>query len=299
MLPEPASPAVRVRALGGASQIAVYRGDFRAARTYLEEARAICEQTGDRQGLGFALHRLAHVSLNQGDMETAGALCLESLDLWRNLGEKPGLAFALITAGFWAQRSGQPARALAYWQETLDIARETGNRAVIAYATGHTALAYCDLGDYARSRSVAQEALTLQRARRDRWGLIGPLRHLMRVAQLLGDAEPVPALSHENLTLARALGSTARIDEIVELLAWYASERGQPEQAARLLGAAEAHRGTMNVSVNPANRPAHEQLVATVRTALGNDTYEAVRSDGESMTFDDVLDYAATEAGRT
>jgi hypothetical protein len=45
-------------------------------------------------------------------------------------------------------------------------------------------------------------------------------------------------------------------------------------------------------------RDAHDRLVAELWTTLGDQDYEAARSAGEGMTVDEVIAYAAAEAGR-
>lgn len=60
------------------------------------------------------------------------------------------------------------------------------------------------------------------------------------VAQRQGGAGSVAALGRDSLTLLRELGSRSiQTGHCYESLAWAASVRGEPEQAARLLGAAE------------------------------------------------------------
>ena len=55
----------------------------------------------------------------------------------------------------------------------------------------------------------------------------------------------------------------------------------QPERAARLLGAAEQTRESIDLPVPPPERPAHERCVLAVRTALGEEAFAAAWAAGQ------------------
>src|SRR5205814_2924965 len=70
------------------------------------------------------------------------------------------------------------------------------------------------------------------------------------------------------------------------------SERGEPEQAVRLLGAAEALRDTVGAPVEPIRRPGRDRTAATVRAVLDQEFSEATWLEGRQHRLDEVIAYA-------
>jgi hypothetical protein len=170
--------------------------------------------------------------------------------------------------------------------------RETGNEASLAYALGMVAQAAYYLGDDARAKAVCEESLALFREVGDRWGTLSPLRTLTLVARREGDLARVAVLCREGLLVRRDLGSRSEVDEQYEALGWVATTRGQPEQAARFLGAAEALRESMGTSISPVRRADYDSLVAQVHAALSKEAFTSAWAAGRAMTMEQAIDYA-------
>jgi non-specific serine/threonine protein kinase len=71
----------------------------------------------------------------------------------------------------------------------------------------------------------------------------------------------------------------------------------RPEEAARLLGAAEALRESLGVGLAPAEQTTHDETVEAVRSALGEDRFGADWRHGREMSLDDAIAYALEEEG--
>ncbi len=77
-----------------------------------------------------------------------------------------------------------------------------------------------------------------------------------------------------------------------------AMETGQPESAARLLGAAEAVRQAIGARLPPVERADYEATVQATRAALGDEAFAAARAAGLALTLEQVVAEAlADEAG--
>jgi len=148
------------------------------------------------------------------------------------------------------------------------------------------------LGDHARARAVCGEALDIFWELGDRWGVTNVHRDLMLVAQRQGDVASIVALGHECLILLRELGNRAYLADCYERLAWVANARREPEQAARLLGAAEAAREAAGLALVPARRPDRDQIVVTARRTLGEETLAAAWAQGRTMSLEQAVAYA-------
>ena len=64
---------------------------------------------------------------------------------------------------------------------------------------------------------------------------------------------------------------------------------GQPEVAARLLGAAEAVRTEANIVIESFNLEEHEATLARTREALGEAAFSAAWKQGESLTLEQAI----------
>jgi non-specific serine/threonine protein kinase len=67
---------------------------------------------------------------------------------------------------------------------------------------------------------------------------------------------------------------------------------GQPERAARLIGAAERAFEAIGVGPQPADVPEYERYIAAVRAQLDESAFEAALAEGRAMTVEQAVAYA-------
>lgn len=65
--------------------------------------------------------------------------------------------------------------------------------------------------------------------------------------------------------------------------------RGQPERAARRLGAAEAVREAIGTPVPPCERADHDRNMSALRGAMGKKAFAKARAEGRALTLEQVL----------
>ena len=70
---------------------------------------------------------------------------------------------------------------------------------------------------------------------------------------------------------------------------------GRAEEASRLLGAAEALRESLGVGLAPAERATHDETVAALAQALGEERFSAVWRQGRELALDEAIAYALEE----
>jgi hypothetical protein len=93
-------------------------------------------------------------------------------------------------------------------------------------------------------------------------------------------------------------GPDSVVPDVLEELAYVAAEQGQPERAARLLGASQTLRDARCLARWPVNQPRHERIVQDVRERLGDDAFEQVRRAGGAMPLNEVVAFARTPLAR-
>jgi non-specific serine/threonine protein kinase len=246
----------RAKALTGAAGLAYFQSDYASARAYQEESLAIFREIGDRQRSAAALNYLGMVAYAQGDYASACAFHEQSLAIQREIGNQQGIAYALNGLGIMAQNQGDYALARAYQEESLAIQGEIG----------------------------------------DRWGCCWSLLNLGNVARMQGDYASARAFLEESLTIQREIGNRGGSAFSLESLAALASAQEQPEQAARLWGAAERLREEIGAPLPPNEREEYDHKVSEARAALGEEAFTAAWTEGRAMSWEHAVYYALGEA---
>ena len=197
-----ASPPRRGEALLAAAQLAVAMGDYDAAPPFLEESLALYRTAGDRQGEATVLDALGSVAHYQADFARAFSPFEESLALVRALRDRAGVARTLNSLGHAAWHIRQLATARGYLAESLAIWRELGNGFEVGNVLWSLGLVARDEADPAAARAAFAEGIAT----------------LQSVA------------GHRLITMM--------LDGLASLIV----TTGEPAQAVRLMGAANAWR---------------------------------------------------------
>jgi tetratricopeptide (TPR) repeat protein len=284
--------AARAKVLAGTGDLAGHRCDFSLACARLEESVAIWRELGDKRGLAQALRFLAVVYSSQGGHAAARAVWEESLQLCREVGDPWELAMGLGMLGRLAIQQGDYATARPLLEEALAQRDAVGDKWVIAQnLNGLGDVARCE-GGYAHAQALYEESLALSRALGSRGDITAGLLHnLGYVAHHQGDSQRAAALVTESLLLFRELGDRRGMAECAIGLAAIASEAGQAERAARLLGMAEAALDALGTAVWGSNRADYERTVAATRTNLGDAAFAAAQAEGCGMPWEQAIDY--------
>jgi hypothetical protein len=80
-------------------------------------------------------------------------------------------------------------------------------------------------------------------------------------------------------------------------LAKVAGRQGQPEQTARLFGAAQALRDQLETPLILVEQADYEHNLVAVRVALGEDEFAAAWAEGQAMTIEQATAYALALSG--
>jgi predicted ATPase/DNA-binding CsgD family transcriptional regulator len=290
--------------LGEVAAVAGQRGEDARARPLLEEALVLLRQMGDQGGAASLLRHLGEAERRRGAAGQAVTYLVQALALFRELGAQQGVAATLLDLGDVVRRSDSAShsaaldRATECFTEALNLFRERQDQRGVASAL--LALAACarDRGEHERALALSEEALRLSRGLGDEVGMAEALNALGGSARALGDEGRAIASYHESLRLWRepdrqgtgdgdwrgVQGTNLAVAESLSGLAAVAQVAGQPEQAARLLGAASALRETSGAGLLPADRIAHERSAASVRERLGERAFSAAWTVGRPLT---------------
>jgi non-specific serine/threonine protein kinase len=253
-------PAIRAKVLNVAGWLSSAQGDFEQGKVWNGEALALYRDLGDRANSAWALVFLSANSMGFPDEYQEGlTLAEEGLALFREVGDKPGMTMALNLLGEHMRLDGDYEGAGRAYEECLAISQEIGDRQ-------REAIMLFDLG---------------------------------YVAQHQGNYERAETLTREYLTLLREeLGSKYFIAIGLAGLAGPVSARGEPERAARLLGASEALFETIGVGLQAGDQFEVEGYEAAVREQLDQAVFEAAWAEGRAMSLEEAVAYALGEEAK-
>jgi predicted ATPase/DNA-binding CsgD family transcriptional regulator/Tfp pilus assembly protein PilF len=231
------------------AQAAVRAGRLGDAVSYVDEALAAAEESGNDWEAGLTLAARAAVAVRQGKLKSAQRAYESALEVLSD-NNRWGVAQVEYGMGTLARARGDDKMAVRYFEEAMEIFRELDAWPEIARCQAGIGWIAVNGGEL----DLAQESLA----------------EALRLNQMCG----------QRLGVARGL----------EAFAALAAARQQPEQAARLAGAACQLRESLG---HPAGLgPRIEQLLEVARDRLGTATAAALFAEGREMTLEDAAGYA-------
>ncbi len=255
-----APPALRVRALLVAGQLAFTQGDTAAGRRSLEEAEELAGRLDDSAALGQAAFVRGLAALHAGDVPVAVEALERSRTILSGAPEKDLDRYltVLLTSAVAAGLAGDHERAGVRVREVLAIVEPRGEGLHRSLALGIDGLLAWLRGDLrqAAAREVASLRLH-QTGEPDRYGV--------------------------------ALG--------LEVLAWIAAGQQRHQRAAGLLGAADALWAGAGAPVASARHLAgfHDTCARQLRDALGEPAFAGAFQAGRVLTDGDAIAFALSE----
>jgi len=232
---ENASPRLRASVLLSRG-ILEQRVDYHSSAHWLEHARAIYDEIGDRLSLAWATFFLSRARFFD-DGDAVVTLTLESIALFREFGLRVAEARGLVNLAVQANLRNDLDAAEQHLSEALVIAETTGytdlRGAILGELGGH-ALAR---GEIDRARTLIREAIDLQRAAGDKWNLAGNLTDAAWVEVEAGDLREAGRRLSDSLSTGIEIDDAFQLREALLVLAVIRLQEGDPA-AARSVAAA-------------------------------------------------------------
>jgi predicted ATPase/DNA-binding SARP family transcriptional activator len=285
--------------LNGLGGLAYRMGDLDVARRHLEEAVALGRELGQRSRLFAPLGNLALVARYQEEYDTERRLSLECLEIAREVGAQPLIRIMLGALGSLAYREGDLVAAREYWEEVLANEREYGQRdhlgALLAMANLSrvegklpAARTYCEEA-LAAAREVSPDSSYYPQAFASAW------MGLAEVACAEGDLAAARAAYREALRRwpewewtpnLPKFGPKGPIAGCVGGLAAVARREGNTVLAARLFGAADSIRKSLDLRLPLPEARDWECEVAALRALMDGEGFASAWADGAAMSLE-------------
>jgi tetratricopeptide (TPR) repeat protein len=180
----------------------------------------------------------------------------EGLALFHELHYQPGVAQALNIIGEITRLNSDYQRAKQVYEECLAMCQQTGEVRHICYLYHNLGFIAQHEGDYVRAAYLVRQSL-----------------------QLSHNRNAVQDIATALATLASAVGMM-----------------GQPQDAARLLGAAETAFERIGAFFLPSDTPKIIRITSVIRAQLGDASFDATWVKGRRMTLEQAVAYALSES---
>jgi len=210
------------------------------------------------------------------------------LALVQRLDDPLTLGRALFAVGVASSFVGDVAPAAASFAESLPLLREAGVPTWVAIALAEFGENRLVAGEVADAVLLLDEALELHRKSKFPWGIAITAGDRAYAALAQDDQVLASRLFAESIMVAEEMGTERIVLGAVAGLAGVALALGQPERAARLLGAVEIERETSG-----AGRIAHglfaERISEVLRSKLAEPVFATTWQEGRSLQFVDAV----------
>jgi predicted ATPase/class 3 adenylate cyclase/Tfp pilus assembly protein PilF len=283
---------VRAQALEGACVLATRQKDFVGAATLANEALALGQQLDNREIVGSASISLAEAAYIQGNIQHAIELLENSLNIRRALGDTRGTASLLNNLGNIALQQGQFSRAAMLLEESLSLFRQEGDRLALASILNNLGEVERYQDNFEQALMLYEESLNLSREVKYTWGIAAALSNLG--AGLLRQGKQQRALQsyQEGLRLFYEMGDKFGMVCCLEGTAEIAYSANQLELTIQILAQTEIMRQAIGVTALQSDHRKQESVITLLRTAIGNDSFDALWTTGQTLLFDQVISQA-------
>jgi predicted ATPase/DNA-binding CsgD family transcriptional regulator len=283
-------PAAAARLAGTLHEYWYASGRWAEGRRWLEQALADAADLPEPV-VGKAMLALGFLAHYQGD-ERAVPLLERARGLLGRAGQEWEDAYAQYLLGVAAEDRGDYGAARALLRGSTRRLQALGDTTNAAYGEAHLGIVALGEGDAEAAAAHGEAAWAIARAAGswDAAEVAGLL--LAEAAREAGDF-PVAAARYRELVASGALrtggaqGVTEAAARVVASVAVLAADRGRPERAARLLGAAERFRAALGLALALPERAACERAYQRAHAELGEETCRRAVVAGRELTLEE------------
>jgi predicted ATPase len=244
------SALVMSRAFEGAMYLAFFTGELDRSAIMAQESLVAARLANDPHQIGMSLFLVGLVEVHQGRLEQAEAISSEGLGIGHSLGAPRLIERHLVLKGLAAWMGDRFEESRAYFRETLDISRK----------------------------------------RQDEWHVGVTLSNLAYVTRKCGDLAEASRLHLEGIVQCRRIRDRRGIGWHLVGMAGIQSEEGRIEEAARLIGVADALLAEVGSLLPPPQQMDHDQTAATLQLALGEEKFDDLARIGKEAHSESEID---------
>jgi tetratricopeptide (TPR) repeat protein len=216
-----------------------------------------------------------------------------ALDISRELGDRLQIAWALALLGYTMLRDRSAAMPLV--EESLALFHELSHQPGIAQALNLAGEIARYSGDDDYARHAYEECLAVCQQTGETRRIFMMYNNLAFIALHEGEAGHARDWGQEGLRLACSMNIKLDIANALAVLAGALGALGQPEVAARLLGASERALERLGAFHVPNDKREIDDIIAAVRAQLDDATFQATWAKGRELTLEQAVAQAFDE----
>lgn len=207
-----------------------------------ESAVAAYQASGDRKGLGNAMHAVGRILFDLEEYQQAIAKLEAAAEIRREMGTPLDLSNTVQTIGAAWSSLGENQKALAFFEEALAIRRAGNDQPGVATSLYGIGVIYWMWGDTQKAIRNYEQALSLRRALKDTFGEAHALNALGLAHATAGDQRTAMQRYQQALVLwrklANRLGEAYTLNNIGMLQSASGNHRGAVTTFGKVLVAA-------------------------------------------------------------
>ncbi len=285
--------------LGGAiSWYWFQRGQTNEGAYWLERLLTTPAAAEPSMARGQVLYGLGILAYLRGDYAAAARWQTECANVGRVLANSFLMGKALIWLAIFTQFGGDPEKAVAIMDEGQARLLEAEDSWGMAGAKFIAGVIYDAQGRQEEGRESLLDAVACYREHGDSWGVAAPTVRLGHLAFRAGSIDEAAGRFSEGLAILREVGDPMFTSRALDGLAMIAQIRGELQHAARLFGASDQLRETHGITIFYLEQPHHDQAIAALREALGQQEFQRLHAEGATAALDDIIDMALTASIR-
>jgi predicted ATPase/DNA-binding SARP family transcriptional activator len=265
-----------------------HRGPSAEAEQAGQRALAQFGALGDQWGLAQTYFSLAEIAKGRGDVDGAVGGYEAALAAARDGGPLWVVMASLVLLGSLLALRGDDLGAAALHAEAAALFRRTGQRRGFAPLYNELGGLARIRGDLERARQLHREALSIERELVG-WGVPESLAWLACAEARLGDLDAAEAHLAEAAGLLLAVPQPEPVASVLLGAALVAVGHDRPEEAARLLAAAEAVNNRIGVTSIGVERHEAGLVAEAVQARLDPDALAAAQAAGRALAAQDPL----------
>lgn len=235
------------------------------------------------------------IACHTGDHTQLGRqLCREGLALARLRSDREMEAWLLLEMAILSGSNEEGyTDAITIAKEGLALAHELQDEAAIAQGFNMLGELYRLVGDDEQARRAYEQSLATCRETGEQFREAMMLTNLSFVAYNAGEFEKAKQLAEVHLRDMLAMPMKKPCDILgLAVLAGALGRLGEPQKAARLLGASESLREEMGAAFRRQDQRQLDRYVTDARARLDEDTFDAAWREGQTMSLEQAVAYA-------
>ena len=282
-------PALGLRATPLLQRFWFARGRLERGRKWVERLLSAAGEspTVDRADGLFAAAALA---FRQGDTSATRRYATEALALAKEFAAPELQIDAGLTLARVGLREGNVEDVRRFAGEAQELALKIGDEGRELSAIHHLAEGARIGGDYVLARRLYEESLARNRARGNRLAEAVELANLSVVENKEGNLQQAEANLTQAIRISRQLNNSYILAASLVALSGVSLSSGRAQQAARLLGRADAIYSTTGLVMDPADKPEYDTALAGARSGLGQEAFAAAYAEGAGLSIEELTE---------